>query len=597
MATTVNSITKLDFDEIKTDLKEYLKAQDRFKDYNFEGSNMSVLLDILAYNTYQNNFYTNMAMSEMFLDSAQLRDSIISHAKSLNYLPRSKASSVAKINLKLTVSSPYPTNIVIPAKTKFIAKCGNNLYNFYNEDAVTVNNINDTFIYNNLSVYEGTYITEAYTVTSNKSQRFVLSNADVDISSIRVTVKDTATDISGSTYMQKVSIIDVKATDPVFYIQPYFDNKYEITFGKDTYGKNPIPGNIVLIEYRITHGAEANDITSIAPSGPISGYNAILTLVASSSGGADMEDIESIRYFAPKSIQVQDRAITKFDYEILLKNKFPEIQAVAVYGGEEKNPPQYGRVIIAVDVNNAYGLSNNNKLKYYNYLKDKAALGIEPIIESAKFMYLYVKSNVNYNINKTTLSPSSIKELVANSISNYNLANLSDFKKTFRYSNFISNIDNSDSSIISNDTLVYAVYGINPTLNVNNNYLLEFKNQLISDHILTPGENILTHQPAIKSSTFTYNGNPSAFIQDNGKGILSILTLTSTGFAYLNSDVGTVNYTTGEVILKNINISAYSGSDVRIYAKTYLKDITPPNDRIITIRPEDVTINVYGVAG
>jgi len=597
MATTVNSITNLDFDQVKTDLKAYLKGQNQFKDYDFEGSNMSVLLDILAYNTYQNNFYTNMAISEMFLDSAQLRDSVISHAKSLNYLPRSYTSSIAKIAVRLTVAAPYPATITIPAKTKFIAKCGNKTYTFYNTDAVSIQNVNNSFVYNNLEVYEGSYITEAYSVTDANTQRFVISNKNVDTSSIRVTVKATSTDTTGITYMPKSNIFGVGSSDNVFYVQPYFDDKYEIGFGQNVFGNVPTTGNVVLIEYRMTVGSAANGITSMAPSGSISGYQATVSLNTTSAGGSDIESIESIKYFAPKSIQIQDRAITKSDFEIILKNKFPEIQAALAYGGEERDPPQYGRVIIAVDTNNAYGLSSNDKNKYYNYLKDRTALGIEPIIEAAEFMYLYVTSNVYYNINITDLSFTAIKDLTANAISSYSTNNLSDFKKTFRYSNFTSAIDNADISILSNDTSVQAVLAINPTLNVNNNYTLEFKNALIIDHPLTPGELVSTHKPAIKSSTFTYGGKNFAFIQDDGTGKLQILQTITGGFAILNNNVGSVDYNTGKVILKPLNISAYEGADLRIYARTLLSDIVPPNNRIITIRPEDVLITAYGVAG
>lgn len=597
MATTVNSITNLDFDQVKADLKTYLKGQNQFKDYDFEGSNMSVLLDILAYNTYQNNFYTNMAISEMFLDSAQLRDSVISHAKSLNYLPRSYTSSIAKIAVRLAVSAPYPTTLTIPAKTKFIARCGNKTFTFYNTTAVSIPNVNNSFVYNNLEVYEGSYVTEAYTVVDANTQRFVISNKNVDTSSIRVFVRETSSDITQVLYMPKSNIFGVGATDNVFYIQPYFDDKYEITFGRNTFGNNPTPGNVILIEYRTTVGSEANGITSMAPSGPISGYTATVTLNTTSTGGSDVETTESIKYFAPKSIQIQDRAITKSDYEIILKNKFPEIQTALAYGGEERNPPQYGRVIIAVDTNNAYGLSSNDKTRYYNYLKDRSALGIEPIIESAEFMYIYVASNVYYNINATDISPVAIKDIITNAISTYSTNNLSDFKKPFRYSNFTAAIDNSDSSILSNDTSIQAILAVNPTLNINNTYSLEFKNKLIVDHPLTTGELVSTHKPAIKSSTFTYLGKDSAFIQDDGAGKLQILQTTTSGFIYLNSDIGSVDYTTGSVILKSLNISAYEGADLRIYARTLLSDIAPPNNRIITIRPEDVLITVYGVAG
>jgi hypothetical protein len=228
------------------------------------------------------------------------------------------------------------------------------------------------------------------------------------------------------------------------------------------------------------------------------------------------------------------------------------------------------------------------------------SVGLAPthsIIEAAEFMYLYVTSNVYYNINTTDLSPPAIKDLVANGISTYSTNNLSDFKKPFRYSNFTSAIDNSDTSILSNDTSVQAIIAINPTLNVNNTYSLQFRNQLIIDHPLTDGELITTHKPAIKSSTFTYNGRASAFIQDDGEGKLQILRTTASGFVYLNRDIGTVDYITGKIIIRNLNISAYQGADLRIYARTLMSDITPPNNRIITIRPEDVLITVYGVAG
>jgi hypothetical protein len=575
-----------------------MKGQNQFKDYDFEGSNLSMLFDVLAYNTYQNNFYANMAISEMFMDTAQLRDSVVSHAKELNYLPRSYTSASAKIAVRLNVPYPYPASVVIPAKTKFQAKCGNKTFTFYNPDAAIVDNVNNTFIYNNLEVFEGSYLTEAYIATGLNTQRFVISNKKVDTSSIRVTVKSTASDATGTTYMPKADIFNVTATDKVFYIQPYFGDQYEITFGQNVFGASPISGNVVIIEYRMTDGADANGITSITSTGTIGGYTSSISLNTTSSGGTYIESTESIKYFAPKSIQVQDRAVTKSDYEILLKNKFPEIQAVSAYGGEEEDPPLYGKVIIAVDVNNAFGVSENSKTRYYDYLKDRVPLGITPVVESAKFMYLSVTTDVYFDVRKTSLSPATIKTMVANTISTYSNANLSDFKKTFRYSNFTSAIDSTDSSIVSNDTTVLGLLTLNPTLNVDNNYVLFFSNGLIIDHPLTAGEIVSTHKPAIQSSPFTYQGNSAAFLQDDGLGTINIIAnKASGGFVYLNKNAGSVNYYTGKVIIKKLNVSAYSGADVKIYARTALKDIASPIDRIVTIRPDDVTINVHGVTG
>jgi len=590
----MTSVTELDFNDIKTSLKNYLKNQNRFLDYDFEGSNINILLDILAYNTYQNNFYTNMAMSEMFLDSAQLRDSVISHAKELNYTPRSKTSARAKVNLALTVAAPYPATVTIPAKTKFIARCGNRTFAFYNETAEIITPTNNRFEFFGLDIYEGRYITEAFQVTGNDGQRYILSNADVDTDSIKVTVKQTSTDTTSVEYIYKQNIFGVTDTDPVFYIQPAADDKYEITFGLNRFGLAPSTGNVIIVEYRITAGTEANGVTSFAAESPISGYATAVTLNAKSSGASDAEDIESIRYFAPKSIQVQDRAVTESDYEILLKNRFPEIQAVSVYGGEEATPPQYGRVIIAVDVQNASGVSENDKTKYYNYLKDRTPIGIEPIIVSPEFMYLDVNTQVNYNISITDQSPPQIRTKVLNSIVNYSNQNLSDFKKTFRGSKFAYAIDNSDPSIVSNETEILAIIPLNPILNVNNSYDFSFRNKLIIDHKLTDDELISSHKSAIKSSTFTYNGS-NAFIIDNGLGVLQIIRTTSSGFVYLNRNIGSVNYDTGRVIITNLNLSAYGGSELKIYARTDIQDITAPKTRIITIREEDIRLNVVGV--
>ena len=590
----MTNVTELDFNEIKTSLKNYLKSQSRFLDYDFEGSNINVLLDVLAYNTYQNNFYTNMALSEMFLDSAQLRNSVVSHAKELNYIPRSKTSARAKINLALTVAAPFPNTITIPAKTRFIARCGNRTFSFYNQSAEVITPLNNRFEFFGLEVYEGRYVTEVFQVAGASTQRYILSNADIDIDSIKVTVKQTASDPTSVEYIYKQNIFGVTDTDPVFYIQPADDDKYEITFGRNRFGLSPSNGNVIIVEYRITAGAEANGVTSFAVEGPISGYTTTVTLNAKSSGGADAEDIESIRYFAPKSIQVQDRAVTESDYEILLKNRFPEIQAVSIYGGEEATPPQYGRVIIAVDVQNATGVSENDKTKYYNYLKDRSPIGIEPIIVSPQFMYFDINSQVNYNINLTDQSAAQIRAKVLASILNYNNTNLSDFKKTFRDSKFARAIDDSDPSIISNETEVLAIIPLNPILNVNNSYDISFRNTLTSEHRLVSDEPISLYKSAIKSSTFTYNGS-NAFIVDNGVGVLQIIKTTSNGFVYLNRNIGSVNYATGRVIIRNLNLSAYSGSELKIYGRTDLRDIVAPKTRIITIREEDIRINVTGV--
>ena len=587
------SITELDFFAAKTALKNYLKGQTQFQDYDFDGSNMNVLLDVMSYNTYMNNFYTNMAYSEMFLDTAQTRQSAVSHAKELNYLPRSCISAAAKVQIDISPNDA-PSFIIVPKGTKFNGRSGNNRYTFSTDRSYTVTQVDGLYCITDVSIYEGKLITEYYTAISGTTQRFILNNTDVDTSSISVAVRASAAAGAVSTeFTRKDSIFGVTATDPVFYIQPTDSDSYEITFGKGVFGKQPVVNNIIEVSYRISSKDAPNGIRTFT-SENISGYPVTITTIAKSEGGADRESIESIRFFAPKSIQVQDRAVTESDYEIILKNEFPEIQAISVYGGEELTPPRYGRVVVAVDVQNAEGVSENNKNAYYTYLKERCPIGIEPIVISPEFMFLNVDAKVYYNTKTTTASETDVRAAAKAAIVAYSTNNLSDFRKTFRFSKLGYDIDKSNANILSNDTEVLAIIPINPVLYTTTSYTLNFKNILITDHLLTAGELLTDHKPAIKSSQFTYNGK-TAFIQDNGAGVLQILRTTATGFVYLNRNIGNVNYVTGRVVITNLSVSAFIGTEIKIYGRTNSKDIAAPKDRIITIREQDINITVYGV--
>lgn len=591
--TSNSPITELDFLEIKNNLKEFLKGQEKFKDYNFEGSNLSVILDVLAYNTFQNGFFTNMAVNEMFLDSSLLRSSVVSHAKTLNYVPRSKMSAKAKINVTLSVNDA-PSFVVIPSRTGFIAKCGNKTYTFYNENAVTVTPIAGGYSYNGLDVYEGRYIQEFFSVTSDPL-KCVISNSNVDISSVKVYVRDSVDSTVETEYVLNTSIFGNNPTSTVFYVQSYNDNQYEVIFGLDAFGKQPTSGSVIRVDYRITNASEANGITGFTSSGNIQGYPAAVTLNAESDGGQEEEDTTSIKYFAPRALQIQDRAITESDYEIILKNRFSEIQAISVYGGEELNPPRYGRVVVAVDVKNADGVSENNKSKYATYLRDRSPIGIEPMVVSPEYMHMSVNLTVYFNTKTTSLTEADIKQIVLDTIVKYSEEKLSDFKTTFRASNLSATIDSSNMNIMSNDMDVLPIIPLSPILGAESNYDVTFNNALILDHILVPGESLANHTPALRSSSFTYEGS-LGFIQDNGKGVLEVIKSSGTSFFVLNSNVGSIDYDTGRVIIKKLKVSAYSGSEIKLYARTRNKTITPPKNRILSIRDEDVVISVIGVS-
>lgn len=585
--------TQLDFDKIRQNLKDFLSKQDRFKDYDFDGSNMSVLLDVLAYNTFQNNFYANMAFAEMFIDSAQLKDSIVSHAKELNYVPRSRRSARAVLDVNLSVTDGAKS-VVIPRNTKFTAKCKNTTFSFYSEESVTIKPIDGIYKYEGLDVYEGTNVVEAIEVTQTNAI-YPISNPNVDTNSIRVSVRDNTNEGSPKTeYLFKETIFGVDSDAPVHYIQAHENDSYAVAFGQNVFGFEPEIGQVVEISYRTTQGDAANGARNFTAAQEIDGYAAVVTTTTKAEGGSEREGIEAIRFFAPKSIQVQDRAITESDYEILLKNTFSEVQAVSVFGGEELDPPRYGRVVVAVDVKNADGVSETNKKKYREFLLKRCPIGIEPLVISPEFMFISVSSTVNFNIDITEKSSSEIESLVEDAIQTFSDEELSDFKKTFRLSRFVGVIDDADPSIVSNDSEVFAIIPTVPTLGVEETFILNFNNELDPDHDLSKITTLENYNYALKSSSFVYAGS-RGFIQDDGIGNLHILRDSGDSFVYLKRNIGTINYETGEVRVSDLVVDSYRGSELGYFARTVSKDIVAPKDRIISIRPVDVTVTTNGV--
>lgn len=593
---TQTPIAQLDFDTVKGNLKTYLKGQAQFKDYDFSGSNMSVLLDVLAYNTYYNNFYTNMTYAEMFLDSAQLRESVVSHAKELNYLPASSRSSQAIVQVELIDMVETPTFVTIPKYTRVSGKpvTGNKVYTFLTDESYTIIPKDGRYCINGVRVFEGKKVEEAFRVTGIPSQKFRITNSNVDTASIVMSVRE-STEIGAKSeeYVMRTSILGVKSKDKVFYIQPSGEDTYEIHFGQNAFGVMPPTNSIVDISYRINNEDKPNGIDRFIAQ-KIGGYKAQVTTIMPSEGGSAPESIESIRFFAPKSIQIQDRAVTESDYEILLRNEFPEIQAVSVYGGEELNPPQYGRVVVSVDVYNAEGVSENNKSKFRSYLSQRCPITIQPIVVSPEFIHVKVDTKVSYNTKTTEKSEADITQIVENAIVQFSNDNLADFRKTFRFSRLVSAIDNSDENILSNVTDVRAVIEINPITKEVSNYDIKFRNQLIADHSLDSDESAVTHIPAVKSTSFTYKGTRGYF-QDDGKGVLNIIRIQDGKFVYIERDVGTVDYIDGRVIIRNIVIDSYTGSALAITAKLESDDIFTPKEKIISIRESDINITVLGV--
>lgn len=586
------ALTQLDFDSIKTSLKTYLSEQNEFKDYDFEGSNLSVLVDILAYNTYQNAFYLNMVGNEMFLDSAKLRDSVISHAKELNYLPRSFTSSKADLRLTITPTDVNKNSIVVPKGTGFISRVDDYSFTFTTtENLVITNKVNGSFVSDTITVYEGNYLSDTYAVNYANPLVFKINNKNVDISSVAVTVLEDNGSVNLE-YSRATSLFGYDENSTVFFLQPGIGDLYEVVFGDGVVGRKPKNNAIVIIEYRTSNGELPNGAFRFINSGRIDNEaNVAITTVKAAADGAVAEDLNSIKFNAPRAFTTQERAITAEDYENLLKASFPEINAVTAYGGEDANPPQYGRIFVSIDLTDVDGLPKIKEDQYKRFLRSRSTVAMEPLFITPDYTYLKVDSTVRYNINRTGLNPEDIRTYVIDSILNYASTNLNSFAKTFRYSKLVQAIDATDASVVSNETDVLLVKYLSPALNTSLNLTVDFKNPLTQEIPLLSDEHPIIDVHGITSTSFTYAGIQNCVLEDNGDGLVRIVTPVGASHKKI-VDIGTVDYDTGIVRLNNFNIQNFSGTSLKIYAEPRSRDITAIQNVILNIIEPDVNITI-----
>jgi hypothetical protein len=585
-------LTQLDFNGFKNSLKTYLQEQEEFKDYDFDGSNLSVLLDVLAYNTYQNAFYLNMVGNEMFLDSAKLRDSVISHAKELNYLPRSFTSAKAEIRLSVTPTDANKNSIVVPKGTAFISRVDDFSYTFTtNENIVITNKVNSAFVADAITIYEGNYLSDTYVVNYNNPLVFKINNKTVDISSVAVTVLEDNGSVTQS-YSRATSLFGHDENAKVFFLQPGIGDTYEIVFGDGVVGRKPKNNSIVIIEYRVSNGELPNGAFKFIPAGRIDNEaNVSITTITSASDGAVAEDLNSIKFNAPRAFTTQERAVTAEDYENLLKINFPEINAVTAFGGEDATPPQYGRIFVSVDLSAIDGLPKIKEEEYKRFLRSRSSVAMEPIFITPDYTYLKVDSTVRYNINRTGLNPEDIRTYVIDGILNYASTYLNSFARTFRYSKLVQAIDSTDNAIISNETDINLVKYLTPALNTPLNLTVDFKVPLTQEIPLLGDEHPIIDVHGITSTPFTYTGIQNCVLEDNGDGVVRIVTPVGANHKKI-VDIGTVDYDTGVVRLNNFNIQNYVGTSLKIYAEPRSRDITAIQNVILNIIEPDVNITI-----
>ena len=604
MANSSLDLTSLDFDTLKDGFKQYLKANTVFKDYNFEGSNMNVLLDVMSYNTYLNSFYLNMVASEMFLDSAQKLDSVVSHAKELNYLPKSARSSSA--NISFTADTTGVTGLLtIPKGTLFSGTNANGTFTFSTKEAYTYTSASSTYTINDLVIYEGTYITDSFVYDStNGFQRFVMTNPTIDLDSLSVTVSEN-NGRNITEYEKKETLYELTSNSTVYFVEPAQNGQYEIVFGDGILGNVPQNGAVVTAEYRITTGKAGDGINNFKCTqdlGPINGGQVTIntiTVTTSSQNGASPEGIESIRKLAPRYFATQERAVSSDDYASLIYNKYGNLVSdVNVYGGETQEPKLYGRVIIAIKPAGGLIAPQYLKNEIQNYLIARTGLPTRTVIKDPDYLYCGIDSTIQFTKNTTTKTANDVKVTATSAIKQFSTDHLEKFGNDFRYSKFVAHIDNSDTSITSNDTKINIIKRISPKLYYSTLYALEFNN---AADIETgyPGYERTTpfyDEPVLTSSAFTYvddNGveTPYCFFRDDNFGTIVIYYINSGVFTILKQNAGTIDYTTGAVSIKAFQTSYYD-TYISIYMAPKNKDIIASQNKIIVIEPTDINITV-----
>jgi hypothetical protein len=604
-------LTSLDFDTLKQEFKTFLSTQSVFKDYDYNGSNINVLLDVMAYNSYLNSFYLNMVASEMFMDSAQKYDSVVSHAKELNYTPRSARSSVAEVTLTLTADSSG--QIQIPKGTRFSGSNSNGIFSFITNELSSHISVSNTYTVSNLMIYEGKYFTDSYVVNyAIESQKFLLTNKNVDVDSIEVTVYEN-NGANTTVFSRAQTLYGLSDISSVYFLQAAQNNLYEIVFGDGLFGRIPLNGATVSINYRVSSGIITDGITSFTMIDDLSNSNPktirqnSIVVNSSSAGGANQESIDSIKFSAPRYFATQQRAVATDDYVSLVLNNFGGvISDINVYGGETVEPKKYGRVIIVVKPANGIIAPDYVKNQISNYLRDFIALPNRVEIVDPDYLYVSVITYVQYDPKQTTKTISEIQASVLNSITNYSLNNLEYFGNDLRFSRLSTDIDNSDTSITSNQTDLRAVKRLTPKLNYATSYKFDMNNVIYYEggtldtgipHTELYISSFDTHieHAAVISDKFTWVSSdgteyPLSYIADDGAGNIKIYSTVQTVVQPI-ATIGTVDYANGLIQLNNLITSSYSNY-INLYVRTRDSDIYAKNDKIILIDPTDVSIIV-----
>tara|TARA_B100000945_G_scaffold304695_1_gene290475 strand:+ start:1123 stop:2928 length:1806 start_codon:yes stop_codon:yes gene_type:complete len=586
-------LANLDFKDIKSSLKDYLRAETDFTDYDFEGSTLSQLLDVLAYNTYYTSFNTNMVVNELFLDSASLRDNVVSLAKQLGYTPKSITASTARLNFNVNIPNNAPDYVLLKAGTGFLTNFDDTNYQFVATKDFKAEVANGVAQFEDIEIIEGTLITTRNPFsTAQKGQRFKIENSKADVNTLTIKVYNNSNSTDFEEWKKADNILDpaVNADSLIYFVNEIEDESYEIIFGDGVLGKSLDNGNVVEMSYVVTHGKDVNGAKTFTFGGVLDDGGGTLTVPFSISGittlqkaegGEDIESVAKIKYLAPKFFSSQNRAVTSSDYEVIARNVYPAISDIIVFGGEEQVPPDYGKVFIAIKPTDASFLSAYTKNQIVNDLKKYSIGSIRPVLVDPSILYVELDSKIFFDANKTELLPQQVAGNAAKGITEYlKTSQTEKFNGKFRYSKFVSVIDESDRAIKSNLTSVTLRKDFIAQLNSSSFYEICYQNPFDRD----------CDNPVVSSTGFITLEYPNytTYLEDrSGKIVLYRLDPVSGDKIVLNDSLGDVYYSTGEIMLYDLTIIQGSFSDNRIELR-----VKPASNDIAVLREVYLDVDV-----
>ena len=560
-------VANLDFEDIKVALKDYMRAQTDFTDYDFEGSALSNLIDVLAYNTYYTAFNTNMVVNELFIDSATLRDNVVAIAKQLGYRPKSATSPTAYVSFTVNYTNPTTdTELLLKKGSGFIASYDNNVYQYVVLDDVTAQVVNDVATFTDVAVNEGTQLINTFTVnTALKGQRFILDNQNIDTNTIRVKVYPTGGSFS-EPYLVADNILGVDGNSKVFFLDEIEDERYEILMGDGVLGKKLENNARIEVSYLTTSGPESNGVRTFVFSGVLENPNGVspsafttsITSTTASAGGEEIESTQKIKYTAPKAYGTQDRAVTAQDYEAIVRQVYPATSDIIIFGGEDQDPPEYGRVFIALKPKDASYLTSLTKNQIVEELKKYVVASVEPKLIDPSILYVEMTSKIYYNSQSTDQTPAQIRDKVIGAVQSYlDTSDTEKFNGKFRYSKMVGVIDDGDKSINSNLTEVTMRKDFYPSLNSTFYYEVCFQNAF----------DVNCDDPILSSTGFRVTEYPNfdVYVEDrSGKIVLYRLDSVTGEKVVLDSDIGDIDYVKGELKMYALTIIKGSFFDNRI---------------------------------